>query len=390
MTKLSFSLDSDLMKAAGPEVPVEVVRNDMVLFKRTTSNVPLEVPPGEYFVAARLPGIETVLNRVVVPEGDAGAEVKLTGRIGDPQQEVTLAREPGIKGVLRRYGYDVPANFVRSSLVSVRMRIFEGNLFDAEQLRMVEAQDGRWTFEKEGPQVSIKIPPSSQPSLAQLLFLGLPPVNIMLPISEGVGCSLLVRLRVPTPFIDCAIQHPQASLLLRLRRKGHLGATEAMLSSPELTAERLLMENTPDPIAATVGAYTLLRVGELDALSGEWTENLLNRFPKLPDGAVIRGEHLARLGRHDEAATAFGEVKRRGLPIFLDGLLFLSSRLDYYASARNPIGGAALRDLREELAEIMPFVDSRSSFSSFTGLDPKRPDDSTLLYPWDRGAEPVT
>jgi hypothetical protein len=212
----------------------------------------------------------------------------------------------------------------------------------------------------------------------------------MLPISAEVGCSLLMRLRVPVPFIDCVIQHPQAGLLLRLRRYGHLGATEAMLSSPELTAERLLMENTPDPIAAMVGSYTLLRLGELDALDSEWTESLMNRFPKLPDGAVIRGEHLARLGRHDEAAAAFGEVRRRGLPIFLDGLLFLSSRLDYYASARNPTGGAALRDFREKLAEIMPFVDSRNSFSSFTGLDPKRPDDSTLLYPWDRGADPIT
>ena len=38
----------------------------------------------------------------------------------------------------------------------------------------------------------------------------------------------------------------------------------------------------------------------------------------------------------------------------------------------------------------MPFVDSRSTFSSFTGLDPKHPDDDALLYPWDRGAAPIT
>jgi hypothetical protein len=392
MTTLFFTLDADLMKAAGPEVPVEVVRTDMVLVKRTTSNVPLKVPPGEYFVAARLPGIESTVKRIVVSDDEASAEIELAGRVGDAPQQVALAREPGVAGLFRRYGWDVPANYVRGSLVSVRMRIFEGNIFDPEELRPIEAPRSGWSTEREGPQVTIAIPPSSQPTLAQLLFLGLAPINVMLPISAEVGCSLLVRLRVPAPLIDCSIQHPQASLLLRLRRSGHLGATEAMLSSPEMSAERLLVERTADPIAAAVGAYTLLRMGNLDVL-GEWTQSLLERFPKLPDGAVIRGEHLARLGRHPEAASAFGEVRRRGLPILLDGLLFLSSRLGYYASARNLLeesGVAAVKGLQEQLEDIMPFVDSRNTFSSFTGLDPKHPDDTALLYPWDRGATPIT
>jgi len=390
MTALSFSLDPALMKVAGPEVPVEVARPDMVLVGSTTSKVPLDVPPGEYFVTAQLPGIESVTQRVVVEKGQANAEVHLAARASAPPREVATAREPGLYGFVQRYGWDVPTSFVRGSLVPIRLRILQGNIFGPENLE--PAPVSSWDTEKEGAQVKVTIPPYAQPSIAQLLFLGLPPINVVLPIAAEVGCWLLVRRRVPTPVVECSIQHPQANLLLSLRHSGHLAAAEAMLGSPELTGERLLFEKNRDPIAAAVGAYTLLRMGSLEALH-DWTQNLMERFPKLPDGAVLRGEHLARLGHHTEAANALCEVRRRGLPIFLDGLLFLSSRLEFYARSRKIVDrscAAAMRDFRQQLQDIMPFVDRRCTFSSFIGLDPKHPDETALLYPRERGAAPIT
>ena len=70
--------------------------------------------------------------------------------------------------------------------------------------------------------------------------------------------------------------------------------------SPAVVSEDLLYGKVADPIAACVGAYTLLRLGELDRLH-EWTENLKNWFDWLPDGLAIRAEHLARRGQHAQA-----------------------------------------------------------------------------------------
>jgi hypothetical protein len=390
MTTVSFSLDSALIEAAGPEVPVEVSRPDMVLVGNTTSMVPLELPPGEYYVTARLPGIESITQRVVLQESQARTEIHLAARASAPRREAATAREPGLSGFIRRYAWDLPTSFLRDSLISVRLRILQGNIFVDEDLPPPPVSS--WETEKEGTQVKVTIPPYAQPSIAQLWFMGLPPINVVLPVAEEVGCWLLVRRRAPRPIVECRIQHPQANLLLRLGHGGHLGAAEAMLASHELTAERLLFEKNRDPIAASVGAYTLLRMGNLEALH-DWTQNLMWRFPKLPDGAVLRGEHLARLGRHAEAANAFYEVKRRGLPIFLDGLLFLSSRLEFYVRAReiaDQSSPTALRDFQKQLQHIMQFVDPRSTFSSFTGLDLRYTDEKAVLYPRERGVLRIT
>src|SRR5439155_215308 len=65
-------------------------------------------------------------------------------------------------------------------------------------------------------------------------------------------------------------------------------------------AESLILQKRLDAVSAAVGAYLVLRLGQTARL-GDWTENLRQWFPWLPDGAAIRGEPLARVGRHAEA-----------------------------------------------------------------------------------------
>src|SRR2546423_15128052 len=99
-----------------------------------------------------------------------------------------------------------------------------------------------------------------------------------------------------------------------------------MSTSPELDAEELLEDKQQDPIAAAVGGYALLRFSALERLH-DWTANLHSWFEWLPDGAAIRGEHLARMGQHDEALDAFLTLPSRGLPLFSDGLAYAVNRL---------------------------------------------------------------
>jgi hypothetical protein len=377
MTTLYFNLDPELAVKAGPEVPVEVAQRDMVLMGSTTSSRPLQLPAGEYFVTARVPGFDGLTQRITITEGQGTAHVRLRASSSGAAFPLTAARQAGVLGSVKRYLVETPINFVRGSIFPVTLRVFRGNVF--EHLQVVPVS--RWDTEGTAGQVKVWVPPGEQQSIAQVLMFGLAPINIVLPVAAQVGCFLFVHPNTqPAPSVACSIQHEQGRLLLGWRQSGHLWEAEAMLRSNALKAEQLLSDKDEDPIAAAVGAYTLLRLNNLDALH-DWTENLMNRFPLLPDGAVVRGEHLARLGRHAEAADAFLAARHRGLPIFLDGVSFLTSRLDLYAGAKRMVDAAQatrLRNFQEELGKIAPFLNSRRSVSSFTGIDPMRPDHRTV------------
>lgn len=154
-----------------------------------------------------------------------------------------------------------------------------------------------------------------------------------------------------------------------------------MTTSDALQAEQLLFEKLQHPIAAAVGAYALLRFGDLDRLHS-WTENLKNWFDWLPDGAAIRGEHLARLGKHEAALSVFLELPSRGLPIFSDGLSYAIDRLKLYTTAVDTgFEQEAIAKARVELQQLRrfaAFVDFRQPLLTFTGMNPGNPDNETL------------
>ena len=107
---------------------------------------------------------------------------------------------------------------------------------------------------------------------------------------------------------------------------------------------------------------------ELDPLAAR-TTNLTDRFPKLPDGAAIRA--------HKEAADALLSVRSRGLPVFLQGVSFLVSRLDLYSRNASLLDDTQLLEIksfRSKLATITPCLDSRRGTTRFTGFHPMYPD----------------
>jgi hypothetical protein len=89
-------------------------------------------------------------------------------------------------------------------------------------------------------------------------------------------------------------------------------------------AEDLLKDKMEDPFAAAIGAYLLLRMRRIDLLH-DWTRHLMNSFPKIPDGVVIRAWHL--IYRHDDETTIralFARALDGPLPVFTEGLRLLS------------------------------------------------------------------
>jgi hypothetical protein len=84
-----------------------------------------------------------------------------------------------------------------------------------------------------------------------------------------------------------------------------------------------------DPIAAAVGAYALFAICRTRP-PPRLDREPLQLFQRLPDGAAIRAEHLARLGAHDDAVDTFLKLLDRGLPLFTDGLAYALDRLRLY------------------------------------------------------------
>jgi len=377
MTMVRFELDPELEKI-GPEIPVEISPAYFFRATNTTSSKTIELQPGRYLVTPRVPGVEGITQLVNVSAEDM-LTVKLEAKSNKPAPDVPLARTPGFLGAARRMAFEAPLSYVRSSFFPISVRVFRGNVFDhVEAVQLLLSQSE--SLERTGAQVRVRVPPQEEPTIAQLLVFGMPPINLVLPIAKEVGCALFVHQRTPEPLIACSIEQPQARLLLAWRNSGHLSQAQTMLQSGSLS-EQLLFEKTKDPIAAAVGAYTLLRMGEVEKLH-DWTNNLMERFPKMPDGAVIRGEHLARLGRHEEAAEAFLAVKRRGMPIFLDGVYLLTGRLEFYSGATRLVGASRvepLRDFQKQFALFTAFMNSRRTVASFSGKDPTHPDDEKVL-----------
>jgi hypothetical protein len=217
--------------------------------------------------------------------------------------------------------------------------------------------------------------------LVQLMQPGQPALNVLLPHAPPFGSEFTVTLGADNrPVISVHLRNFTAEALLRYYERGMVLQVENLAGkdSPEVVSEDLLYGKVADPIAACVGAYALLRLGELDRLH-EWTENLKNWFDWLPDGLAIRAEHLARRGQHAQALDNLLQLPERGLPYFSDGLAFALNRLRTYLSyeGKGELAGD-LDKARQVLSALNPFAqftDFSRPVLTFTGLEPNRPDD---------------
>lgn len=114
-----------------------------------------------------------------------------------------------------------------------------------------------------------------------------------------------------------------ADALAGYLHRGDLYSAASMADWAE-RAEDLLQDKMADPFAAVVGAYLLLRTRQIERLH-DWTQNLFNRFPGIPDAAVIRAWHLIHLRQGEtEIRQLFARALDGPLPTFTEGLRLLS------------------------------------------------------------------
>jgi hypothetical protein len=142
--------------------------------------------------------------------------------------------------------------------------------------------------------------------------------------ADGVpGIFEFIPPRVPTAEVDLPFMR-QVELVERFAKTPYLHAVEP------LAREMIATRPTP-PVAATLGAYLLLRLGHAVDLD-DVTQRLTADFAQLSDGHVLRAEHLASVGRAAEAEDSIARALEVGAPIFGEGITRL---LDGVAQFRN-------------------------------------------------------
>lgn len=259
-----------------------------------------------------------------------------------------------------------------------RLRQFKGNVLTGEC-----RGDDDWSSIKQNVRatselIEIGFEGRNQNQIIQLLQSGEPAVNVVIPAWQERGCLVVLKKQQDARYsLEVHLKHTEAELLLRYWEQGRWQLAANAISSTAVSAENLLFQKTQHPISAAIGAYALLRLGALDRLH-TWTENLMNWFEWLPDGAAIRGEHLARMGEHKQALQAFCVLRERGLPYFSDGLSYAIDRLRLYQSlGQKQFDPQELENCVATLKHLEPFsyfTDFSKPLTTFTGLDPNKPD----------------
>ncbi len=355
---------------AGFDVPVEVRTTKMHLVEATTASRRVQVEEGRtYVVTAKLPSGESATEVVRA----SGADMEVDLGLGKPEIADAAASKRALRAMRPRFGRGVFSVTLESmggdtvlrdapfepAAPSATMSFWRGNVLAGSADEFSQFAHPSSVSEER---VELRTAHLDQLAFVQCAHSNLAPVNIALPVSAAHGCSIVIRRETDRYWVEVYPEHQHANLLLGYAQN-RLAQNEAAL------AEKLLLDKFEDPIGAAVGAYSLLRVGELERLH-DWTANLMNSFEWLPDGAAVRGEHCARAGKHDEALAAFLAVVQRGLPIFSDGVRLTHERLRFYGEIRgNPEAQKAL----EQLKPFVRHIDFTKPVTTFEGNDPNRP-----------------
>jgi len=388
MAPLTFSLGFKTDELRKIDLPVEIRKPNSTLVTRALSSQAIELKPGKYYGTALLPGGQRLLQyfemtdqpMVVTlapdPDDESQNEWEETSHyLQTPRQAVVqlTARAPLPEGppVFGARQSDVPP---ARQAMRAWFRLFQGNAVSGALTPAPAAPHATLDQFEQGRIVQFRVQAASAPLIVQLGQPESPVRNMALPIAPS-GEALLVFTRGAngTCKMEAHLRNNTADLLLRYCAHGAtaLGQTAQMLD-----AKQLLMGSADDQIAAAVSAIALLEYGELSWLH-EWTAELDQKCVWLPDAAAIRGEHLARRGKHLEASQRFFDVPMRGLPMFADALVFTIERLKWYARLKpERAEGIDVQRASATLAQLLPFAESADHdgpMTTYRGVDPAHP-----------------
>jgi len=373
----------------------------------------IEVPPGDYSLEAVLPSGETISCDGSVKTG----EVDEADLIGRPSQhewlswasyamdagylqpvsapgmmepafgtgaEATFAQPKlrevwGEKGGIRFWTRDVglPGNWNPVDLSPVTTDqdefAFAARFFGNDPTRaMVLAE----VFAEEGDSVYSWLPVNWQTTNLQF-------VESLLLVDLMPG-SPRAAIQRPGFRVRTTVKDSNLAQLVGYQRHGEVEALRKLSEEMAPMAEDMLRDKIHNPLLAAAAGLALLNIRQLSRLH-DWTFNLADWFPWLPDGAVIRAWHLlyakgpeftplnCRDGLPDEALAWLLEGAHRGLPIYAESLKLLVQGLRAF-----PTGGddPAQRDTERALQFYEPLLwetQSRQGFTSVRGPASKPP-----------------
>jgi hypothetical protein len=135
-------------------------------------------------------------------------------------------------------------------------------------------------------------------------------------------------------------------------------------------AKELLFYKYENPLAAAAGAYVLLsQIREEEEFERQswhgWVDNLMRRFPWIPDGAIQFGWLKLRQGAEREAREAFLEAFDRGLPFYSLGLRWLLDGFTVVGHA-DPDGreDATVMEASKKVRKVALHTDMSQPFTS--------------------------
>lgn len=391
MGRVSFQLRFQSAEMNALDVPLEIRRPDSSLVMRTLASDGVDLPPGSYYVSVRLPGGQRLAQPFTIA-ADQKAPLDLTLQ-PDPEDESPHEWE-GVSQFLQRRptgrtssaSAPRPARQTRSrgltapvaAVTPPMLRVFSGNAVAgtltiepaARLMTLVNRDPGRvWHY---------KVAPSPHRLIAQFIQPGKAVYNMVLPVGPMHGALVAISRSDDGAYhVEPHPEHGGVDLMLGYYGQSVATAIDVTSRSASLSAEHLLNQKAGDPVAAAIGACAILRLGDVTRLH-DWTANLYDWFPWLPDGAAIRGEHLARMGRHAEAARVLMRVPTRGLPIVADALFYAVERLKWYAHLDgSAAAGFDTTGVQRALAQLQPFASYLHRLRplvSYSGLDPAKPD----------------
>lgn len=369
----------ELEQGVRPTVSV-VDAHSLELVATGVTDEQFEVPPGQYVVSSIMPSGERAVSFAEVTSGDQ-AEASLsttpppspasdwtslppapTPLLLRPVQRVVRVLESlGVRGGVADSSAPVDVAGASDSQLSIEpffMRFVglrHGHTKPGQVDAEIVVRDG------SGSAVELTVTPHDAQGVvfAQLLVDDEPVLNVALPASGKPG-SVSCRLSVSTEPLTATVSRPEnptVDAVGRYLNTGNLREAAAIA----VQAERLLQTKTVDPFGAALGAFALLRMGDVKRLH-EWPRNLANWFRWLPDGAIVAGELSALRRDHVQAVDDFCTGAERGLPVFADGFSMLTSRLRQYAQADTALGLSAKQQKQltahaSRLVPLSPLVD---------------------------------
>jgi hypothetical protein len=211
---------------------------------------------------------------------------------------------------------------------------------------------------------------------------GLPGICVCLPPSPALRC-LIKRAEGPEDAvypldITVSTDNLKAESLLALLTNGSINQAKSLMKIEQ--AEQLLYDKGIDPAAAAIGGYYLLKMNALEHLH-DWANNLANRFPWMPDGAIIHAWQQLRKSDTKQNVIKEGVRERflqaidRGIPIYTEGLrlLYDGLKLLSYSSTEGDSLDVAVKQALEKIKKYVQAVDWSQETTTFTGVSPARP-----------------